>query len=275
MNLYKYISSEGALRNIVDGKIKFATLDGLNDPTELFPKVYDVELRETLEEKRRIGYNKDDLADLKRQELLLNLLSPEKMVIKAPETIESANATINLAFYNNLRDLREMLNSTVELMTTRCGIFCVSKRNNSLPMWAHYANNGTGFVIEINNLSDAFTGDGTGILNEVKCVQYVDKRSGVSFKSGSYASLFFEKDKDWGYEAEKRIVTNLSSCQEVEVDGDSIFVREIDKKLISRVIFGWKVAPNEVRRISEIVSGINPNVQFAKVGVGNGKIDID
>lgn len=37
MKLYKYISSESALKNIVSGKVKFATLDQLNDPTELLP----------------------------------------------------------------------------------------------------------------------------------------------------------------------------------------------------------------------------------------------
>ena len=87
MQLYKYIASESALKSIVAGKIKFATIDSLNDPTELLPKIYESELLKSLEEKRANGYNEDDLLDLKRQESLFRKLSPETMVISAPDSI--------------------------------------------------------------------------------------------------------------------------------------------------------------------------------------------
>jgi hypothetical protein len=84
MKLYKYISGDIALKNIVGGNIKFATLQNLNDPTELFPKVYEEELMKSLRIKREIGYALDDLNDLKRQERLFGLLSPETKRIIDP-----------------------------------------------------------------------------------------------------------------------------------------------------------------------------------------------
>jgi hypothetical protein len=181
MQLYKYITSESALKSIVAGKIKFATLDSLNDPTELLPKIYENELLQSLEEKRVNGYSEDDLLDLKRQESLFRKLSPETMVISAPESIEHANSIVNLPVYNNLDYLKKMFNKTVELMASRCGILCLSTRYDSLPMWAHYANNALGFVIEFEDLQSDYPGDETGILNEIKDIDYKNKRSGITF----------------------------------------------------------------------------------------------
>jgi len=53
MRIYKYITSESALKSIVAGKIKFATLDSLNEPTELMPKIYESELLQSLKEKEQ------------------------------------------------------------------------------------------------------------------------------------------------------------------------------------------------------------------------------
>ncbi|MGK9369336.1 hypothetical protein ACSSWA_10560, partial [Melioribacter sp. Ez-97] len=100
MKLYKYISSETALKSIVAGNIKFATIDSLNDPTELLPKIYESELLRSLEEKRANGYTEDDLIDLQRQEALFRKLSPETMIIPAPKSIEEANRMIRLPVYD-------------------------------------------------------------------------------------------------------------------------------------------------------------------------------
>lgn len=274
MNLYKYVSSEVAVKNIVAGRIKFARLDSLNDPTELLPKIYEEELLLSLEDKRKFGYNNEDLDDLRNQERLFRKLSPETMVISAPESIEKANSIVNLPIYDNLEYLKTMFNKTVELMASRCGIFCVSTRNDSLPMWAHYANNASGFVIEFSDLKNEFSGDGTGILNEVKDVCYSEKRSGINFEKGSYNSLFFEKDKDWGYESEKRIVTDLNSCSELQIEDGVMYVKEIDKSIISRVIFGWKIPRHKVELLSKEIRTISASVETVSATIKNGTIEI-
>ena len=100
--------------------------------------------------KKRInGYTEDDLIDLKRQESLFKKLSPETMVIPAPKSIEEANRIIKLPVYDDVNYLKNMSNKTVELMASRCGILCLSTRCDSLPMWAHYAHNHQGVVIEV------------------------------------------------------------------------------------------------------------------------------
>ncbi len=274
MNLYKYVSSEIAVKSIVDGKIKFATLDSLNDPSELLPKIYEHELLQSLKDKRNNGYNKNDLVDLKKQEILFGKLSPETMVINAPESIEKANSIVNLPVYDNLNYLKKMFNKTVELIASRCGIFCVSTRNDSLPMWAHYANNASGYLIEFKDLQSEFLGDGTGILDQIKNVDYKQKRSGINFEKGSYNSLFFEKNKDWEYESEKRIVTNLNSCSKLKIENGVIHLKEISKTIVSKVIFGWKVPKHKIDQLSKEIKAINPEVKTVSATIKNGIIEI-
>jgi len=274
VKLYKYISSENALKNIVDGKIKFATLDSLNDPTELLPKIYESELLKSLKEKRAKGYNESDLLDLKKQESLFRKLSPETMVISAPESIVHANSIVNLPVYDDVNYLKNMFNKTVELMASRCGILCLSTRYDSLPMWAHYANNALGFVIEFENLENTYPGNETGILSEIKGIKYKNKRSGVTFEKGSYNSLFFEKNKDWEYESEKRIVAALNDCVEYNAGNEVIYIQTINKKYISKVIFGWKVPESTIHRMSMEVCLINPGVNIAISGIEDGLVTI-
>jgi hypothetical protein len=274
MKLYKYISSEAALKNIVGGNIKFATLGSLNDPTELLPKIYEKELIGSLRKKRTNGYTTEDLIDLKRQERLFEILSPETMVINAPKTVEEANATVHLPAYDNFGNLKEMFNKTVELMASRCGLFCVSTRYDSLPMWAHYANNAMGYVIEFDGLQNHYLGDGTGILNQVTAVRYTQRRSGINFDSGSYNSLFFEKNQDWSYECEKRIVTDLASCQKINTETGDIYTKEISKTIISKVIFGWKINQKAISKVGQEITAINPNVKMVMATIKDGLIEL-
>ena len=275
MKLYKYIGSESALKNIVSGRIKFATLDELNDPTELLPKIYENELLESLKEKRVNGYTEDDLLDLRRQESLFRKLSPETMVISAPNSIEEANQIVKLPVYDNIDYLNNMFRQTVDLMASRCGIFCLSTRYDSLPMWAHYANNALGYVIEFENLESIYHGDETGVLNEIKDIEYKNKRSGITFEKESYNSLFFEKNIDWKYESEKRVVTDLKSCIKHKIGSEVIYIHEIDKKYITKVIFGWKVTESSIDRLSKEVLSINQGVNIGIATIKDGLIKVN
>lgn len=274
MKVYKYISNTNALKNIALGNIKFSTLASLNDPTELLVKVIDKELISSLNRIRKNGYTTEDIIDLKQQENIFKILSPETMVISAPDTVEDANQIIKLPIYDNLLYIRNQMNKTVDLMSERCGIFSTSSRYNSLPMWAHYANNAKGFVVEFERLDKFFVGDNTGILNKLDNVVYKTKRSSVSFESGSYKSIFFEKDIDWKYENEKRVVTNLSSCEVMNIGNESIYIKRIPKQYISSVIFGWKINQDEIKTLMNEIKKVNSNINFKVSNVNDGLIKI-
>jgi hypothetical protein len=271
MKLYKYISSAVALKNIVSGNIKFATVSELNDPTELLANLTQNKFIESLSNLRKTGYDLNGIEDLKKQEELFRILSNETMIIKAPTSIEQANQTIKLDIYDNFEYMRKQFNKTIDLMSNRCGIFCVSSRFNSLPMWAHYAKNAKGFVIEFNELENYFNENKTGILNKLEKVYYTKTRSGVTFEAGSYKSVFFEKNSDWKYEEEYRVISDLSSCIKTI---DNIFVKVIPIQLITKIIFGWKLNPEEIESIQNDLIAINDKLEFSIASVKNGYIEI-
>ncbi|MGK9370154.1 DUF2971 domain-containing protein, partial [Melioribacter sp. Ez-97] len=176
--------------------------------------------------------------------------------------------------YDNIDYLKEMFNKTVDLMSSRCGIFCLSSRYDSLPMWAHYSNNASGYVIEFEDLQKAYPGDETGVLNEIKSIEYRSRRSGISFDKGSYNSLFFEKNKDWEYESEKRVVTDLKSCIKQKAGSEVIYVQEIDKQYVSKVIFGWRLSESSIGRLSKDILSINQNLTIATATIKDGFIGV-
>ena len=272
MKYYKYIANLDAVKSIISGKLKFATIESLNDPTELLPKIIESELKESLAQIRKNGYTKDDLLDLKHQEAIFNVLSPETRIIEAPRTIEDANGIVQMSIYNDFKYLKDMFSRTVNLIGTRCGILCISHRSNSLPMWAHYANNAKGYLIEFNDLEKEFCGDETGLLNKITPIKYRKNKTGVSFKAESYKSIFFEKNIDWEYENESRVVTSLSSCDVTDNENGKIYTRSISKDRISRVIIGWKHPKDCVEKLTNELKSINRNIKVDVSAIKDGEI---
>ena len=140
-------------------------------------KIIDNDLNESLHRIRMYGYTKEVIIDLKRREELFKILSPVTMVIPAPNSIDKANRIIRASVYDNFNYLRSEFEKTIEIMSERCGIFCISSRYNSLPMWAHYSDNAKGFVVEFEGLEKFFSGEKTDILNKLENVNYRTRKS--------------------------------------------------------------------------------------------------
>ncbi|MFA7056185.1 MAG: DUF2971 domain-containing protein [Candidatus Cloacimonadales bacterium] len=269
--LYKFISSnEKALTSIVAGNIKFTTIDNLNDPTDLFPRFDLHNVQQSLIRLRKDGFTNNDLVLLKQQEELFNQLAKNHNIIGAPESIQEANCIIKSSVYNNTDYLREAFEMTVSIMKEKCGLFCLTERNTCLPMWAHYAENAKGFVIEFTGLKEQFNNTTTGVLDLLLPVNYETIHKGVTFETDSYKTVFTEKNIDWGYEKEWRVATKLSNCTEDKPN----HLMKIDKKMISKVIFGWKVNPRDVKRISQEIRDLNSTVRCVVAEIRNGEIYI-
>lgn len=240
--LYKFITDPKAVEFLLDGLLKFTPVRELNDPTELSP-VLDLEaVRASLGRLRRDGYRDEDIADLQRQQRIFQVLAPGCQLIEAPRTVADANAVLRSPFYNQTEALEYAMDALARAVSSRVGIFCISRRCDSLPMWAHYAANATGLVVEFRDLSDAFPGDGTGVLGEVKMVKYRTDVSGITFEPGSHELLFLEKFKDWSYEEEARVVLPLAKCNAKCVGGRQVYLYRIAPKYVARIILGWNVS---------------------------------
>jgi hypothetical protein len=272
--LYKYISDPDALRFLLRGIVKFTPISELNDPSELVPNVVIEELRASLARLRQDGFTEEDMADLRRQGNLFRRLAPRFQVIDVPLTKEAATATIRSSFYDQTAELERRLSETAREMSSKVGLFCLSRRYDSLPMWAHYAGNAAGLVVEFSGLDRVFRGDDTGILCQLVDVRYEREQLGVTFDPRSHESLFVAKFHDWSYEQEVRVVLPLADCRQVMVSGRAVYVYEIPSTSVARVILGWKLAPHRVDTIRGYVRAHNPEVELVKAYWAGGRVEL-
>jgi hypothetical protein len=211
--LFKFVASGSAVLNMARGLFKFTPIDELNDPSELTPVMDRASVRSSLELLRRNGLTEDQFTWLVHQGALLDLLAPDEKVLSIPRTRDDANRMLSISAYDNLDYMERKLFSSIKSIRGKVGIFSVSERYDSLPMWAHYADQAKGFVVVLEGLDNYFTGDETGSLNMPKPVVYTERFLGMTFDPSTQDRLFFSKLSDWSYEREWRIVTALNVCR--------------------------------------------------------------
>ncbi len=122
----------------------------------------------------------------------------------------------------------DIVDGSISSMRDNIRITCFSEELYSMPMWAHYANNHTGFCIEYDFSSLDYNHDLTKYLFPVG---YQTKRYNITnlFKmafSGKYDMriklLFFLmnlKHSSWSYEKEWRIISTREPSQEPFMGG--------------------------------------------------------
>lgn len=270
--LYKFVASPEAVKFILNGEVKFTPISELNDPSELVPSIDRVAVFESLSRLRRDGYSDEDMRHLRQQGALLQTLAPQFQAVAVPKHRDEATALIRSAFYDSLPTLERLLTETANHMARQVGLFCLTKRFDSLPMWAHYAANATGVAVEFRELDTVFTGDETGVLRQSTEVEYQRESYGVTFAPDSHRALFFSKFQDWSYEQEVRVVLPLTDCKKVEISGKALYIYSIPKKSVSRLILGWNMSAEDVQSLEKLVKEINSDVEICQAKFLRGKV---
>ena len=138
------------------------------------------------------------------------------------------------------KNFKNKLDEITEEMKSIALVSCFSKRNDSILMWSHYANNHKGVCLEFERPID----------NEFKNVVYTNNRPKINYYDciASYLAHdilkkeidvdnfkytddllkpFYTKSLDWEYEQEVRCVfskTNIQKYSRLSFDGENYFV---------------------------------------------------
>jgi len=272
--LYKFIGCCDAVPFLLNGVVKFAPIPELNDPSELVPTLDTQAVVESRDRLRKEGYSDADMEHLRQQENLLQLLAPEYQAVNVPRTRTEATQLIRSPFYESIPTLERRLSETAREMASKVGVFCLSRRFDSLPMWAHYAANAAGLVIEFRDLEHDFQGDNTGVLRQLTPVDYHREVYGVTFDPESHRSLFFSKFSDWSYEEEVRVVLPLSECQTQNMAGKMLYTYEIPKCRIAQLILGWNMSPEDASTIDSLVKSNNSRVAVRQARFIRGEVSL-
>ncbi|WP_394793377.1 DUF2971 domain-containing protein [Armatimonas sp.] len=272
--LYKFIASPDALKFLLNGIVKFTPISELNDPSELVPSMDREAVLDSLNRLRADGYSDNDMAHLRQHGHLFQILAPKHQAIDVPATKADATRLIRSPFYDSISTLEHRLIATAKEMSSKVGLFCLSERFDSLPMWAHYAANAAGLAVEFKDLEQVFRGDETGVLRQPTAINYQRESYGVTFDPQSHRSLFFAKFQDWSYEQEVRVVLPLSECEEHEFSGKALYTYQIPKLCVARLIFGWNMSKESKLAIQKLVEDNNPSVVISHARFSRGAVNL-
>ena len=154
---------------------------------------------------------------------------------------------------------REYIKSAFEIIRQKTLVSCFSKRDDSILMWAHYADKNRGACVEWIMDDDVFIDveyrkkvrpvDTYKIVKLILADKFLDVDSKITDeKVARYAiKPFVTKGKDWKYEKEIRCVFVKNNDLDSRVWFDSekkIYLFDM-KALPSKVYLGYKMEPEE------------------------------
>ena len=189
MSVYKYVH-ENRVDVLESGMIRFSQPAVFNDPFELRPALSKV-LSEQATER--------EFEQLAQKE-------PDIQRLRGP-------------ILNNVKQLSSQRAAAMQEFVTRkfnenFGILSLTRRPDSLLMWAHYANGHQGFVIEFDDRHPWFRQghEGFAHLGHLRKVRYSKRRPYASMDKLDEIDLLLTKSAQWKYEREMRLVLALQRC---------------------------------------------------------------
>src|SRR5262245_25814549 len=241
MKLYKYFSKE-RVAFLQDRLIRFTPPAVFNDPFELSPVL--------------------DSAFKKPKRTKKVTTGPTSVMQQLQSTLYLQGKALADGMVNS--------KSFVQLLTSdRFGVLSLSKRNDSLLMWAHYASQHQGFVVELESTHPWFSHKefvpGYGNVGFLRGVKYSSRRSKIHAKGIAQfrfakgvrsEDIFFAKSLQWVYEHEWCIVMPLKRVTKIVEGATHLF--EVPSDAISAVILDARIARSDEEKVINHL--INPTL---------------
>ena len=232
--LFKYLPKDriDVLENL---KIRFSPLLSLNDPFECQPLV-----------------DMNSESDIFLKQMLLDLdelwenTAVEEQTEENKKILEHTRAEL-------IVDVKSKTHSSVlgqELMarlSDNLGVLSLSRTEDNLLMWSHYADEGKGLVIGFDEEHEFFKQpDLAGRSTRPISVVYTRKRKKIVHdEERCYEKLLGEKPLEWAYEEEERLFRSFLSkegCVGKDAYGMDIILTDVPKEAIKAVYFGYRTS---------------------------------
>lgn len=240
---YKYLPfTDGSLRMITEGTLKFTCPLEFNDPFDCMPS-YNPASIDNLNKTR---------PDLIRMAGAYHKLSPAKRMQRTG------------VFIQNIRRVVES-GDFVRGLVSGLGVLSLSRTATNILMWSHYADHHKGFVVELQIPMDA----PAELLERMvpHPVQYLTERPMFDMAMGcDIDGYFLTKSMDWEYEQEERTLTTA------EGPGIHPYSRE---NFLCSVIAGSRMGATEYNQLKAAVQqasrDIGREVALHKAQLANNK----
>ncbi len=262
MSLYKYVSPK-RLDIIRDLRIRFTQPGAQNDPFELRPMVNGFRSAEVA----RQALAKPVSEEWNRQ-FSERVLKPfgsqvvDEIERKFPAYLAALKeAALPKAVIESDQAARDGINRRLNTL----GIFSLSETPSDVLMWAHYAANHTGFILEFDDRHSWFwtqrpEGDDCGNLRRVS---YSDQPSSPYLADLKAHEVFYTKGKNWEYEREWRIIRPLAESS--AHIGEDIFLFDLPATLITGVVAGLRTRNESLQELQGLLQS-NPRFTHLRTG---------
>ncbi len=162
---------------------------------------------------------------------------------------------------NNLIDyFNKQINDTILYIKRNVRISCFSKDPQNVAMWGYYANGHRGIVLEYYQQKIKAINDYNSLLSEVSYHDSHPKPLDLDYTNINKVQMdvFLRKSKDWEHEQEVRNILNMNF---VDKDG----LAKMKENTIKSVIFGYRVDPNLVRKIVNIIHNKSLDIKLKAI----------
>lgn len=272
-------------------RVRFSQLAALNDPFEFLVSVRPGDIRKGA---ARIARRQTNLFSLigmgagaalkasRKNEKLGGLPRPLRILVMVIVTPIAVGMVLLLSPFigRQMRALMLAAANEVEDIFTRVReglvlIFSCTETWRSVPMWAHYAANHTGFALGIDP-SKAFRSkgkkSGTPFIHPRK-VRYLNRAPKVS-PNLDIKDFVCSKMEHWSYEREWRFIgfPDDADARGNFIDGQELLLFQIEAASITEVVFGSNCALSTVVRILDLLMAarVTPDLYQVRQTVGYG-----
>lgn len=285
-----------------NGSIRFTQPEYLNDPFEIRPQIEqllsDVDIKEIFD-KLNSPKQKNKVADEVVAQHLAKMLSEmqpkqrkaftsarqnmlraelKHRLINSPDfsKIYAEYLTVALPIIKegNMAGAKrapEWLNDVV-------GVLSLTEEPDNDVMWAHYAANHSGFVLEFDSSHPFFDFPNRLGASSIKKVVYKEPAVLPYISADNVDDLFYIKKVQWAYEQEWRVLRVIESA-DASIDlPDSTKIRlfALPPDCITGVIFGARMSDADKARVLEVLRGDRyRHINIYQARIGSGAIEIE
>lgn len=168
--------------------------------------------------------------------------------------------TLTNIYKKNSQAFSDIVKTTKTKAVNKRGVLALSKTNENILLWSHYAENHTGVAIKLNITKDL------EFFVTPRNIVYTKQYTPLNYlkdPENSISNTLSTKSIDWEYE------------KEIRVYKDNIGVYKINPNAITDVFFGVKASQEDIAKIKQTCSknGLN-HVEFYQAEKEYGKFSL-
>lgn len=275
--LYKYLSVERVGNVLEDSTVRFTPLLNTNDTFEVRSTF------ETMAGPKMLAMLSEEmdktLTEGSVRKLIANVLKENGLGFLPPDlALQIAEQHYGGHFMQMMRmqmqqAVDKMLvpylndphnaNKLLEKMGRDLLCFSLSERMDSPPMWAHYADNNSGFVVAFDTENSWFYQRKNGEKSRLQKVVYFNGKLDEPLDNPQAA--FISKTTDWSYEQEWRLyIKDEQADLTVGSSEEPIHLLRFPPEAVDRVILGPKTLPEVAARICNAVATHYPHAKVTR-----------